>query len=106
MTGIEIALITGAAGGIANVVASTLAHNSGNMLKIFSGSFKEIKDKVLPAARKYAENYHERHGQIKVLKFMRKSVSLESIYTKVQLLDEDGRSKSDRVLRLLIRSNI
>lgn len=45
-----------------------------------------IKQKIFEASRQYIQNYQNRHGSLKVLG-MSRPVSLESIYTKVQLLD-------------------
>ena len=45
------------------------------------------KQLLFQAFRKYVENYEQRHGILKVLG-MREPVSLESIYTQVQLLSD------------------
>lgn len=52
---------------------------------------KELQQKLFNASSKYIQNYAERHGSLKVLG-MREPVSLESVYTTVQVLDRENRS--------------
>ena len=48
-----------------------------------------IKQAVFRASRQYIQNYRERHGSLKVLG-MTKPVSLESVYTTVQMLEAEA----------------
>jgi type VI protein secretion system component VasK len=52
---------------------------------------KAAQQAYFDASKKYIQNYAERHGSLKVLG-MREPVSLESVYTTVQVLDSEDRS--------------
>ena len=61
--------------------------------KIVWGNYKRLesplKETLVKASRRYLQYYRERYGILKVLG-MRKPVSLESIYTKVQFLEAEA----------------
>lgn len=59
---------------------------TGKASKKFDETAKQL---IFDISRKYEKNYTERHGIIKVLG-MRDSVLLESIYTRVQFLNQDS----------------
>jgi len=87
MTGSE-ALIAQAISGIAVPVFQTLWGKGGKVLGLFGKTLDEkAKQAIFKASRQYAQNYTERHGILKVLG-MREPVSLESVYTTVQFLDD------------------
>ncbi|MFP4102531.1 NACHT domain-containing protein [Coleofasciculus sp.] len=87
MTGSE-ALIAQAISGIAVPVFQTLWGQGGKVLGLFGKTLDEkAKQAIFKASRQYAQNYTERHGILKVLG-MREPVSLESVYTTVQFLDD------------------
>lgn len=90
MTGIEPWAISVVSGVAAPLIQSLLTGGSniiskaGNILQE-----QEIKREVDKAARQYEKNYQERHGILKVLG-MREPVTLESVYTAVQFLNDDA----------------
>ncbi|MEQ8757879.1 MAG: hypothetical protein RID09_30785 [Coleofasciculus sp. G1-WW12-02] len=87
MTGSEV-LIAQAISGIAVPVFQTLWGQGGKVLGLFGKTLDEkAKQAIFKASRQYAQNYTERHGILKVLG-MREPVSLESVYTTVQFLDD------------------
>ncbi|MEQ8998276.1 MAG: NACHT domain-containing protein [Coleofasciculus sp. B1-GNL1-01] len=87
MTGSE-ALIAQAISGIAVPVFQTLWGQGGKVLGLFGKTLDEkAKRAIFKASRQYAQNYTERHGILKVLG-MREPVSLESVYTTVQFLND------------------
>jgi hypothetical protein len=79
-------LILEAAKGLVGIVVKT-GWDSGSKLFTWLGKNADEKTKqlIFDASKQYARNYIKRHGELKVLG-MRESVSLESIYTSVQLL--------------------
>ncbi|MEQ9234527.1 NACHT domain-containing protein [Coleofasciculus sp. E2-BRE-01] len=87
MTGSEV-LIAQAISGIAVPVFQTLWGQGGKVLGLFGKTLDEkAKQAIFKASRQYAQNYTERHGILKVLG-MREPVSLETVYTTVQFLDD------------------
>ena len=87
MTGSE-ALIGQAISGIALPIFQTLWGKGGKGLKWLGKTLDEkAKQAIFKASGKYEQNYTERHGILKVLG-MREPVSLESVYTTVQFLDD------------------
>jgi len=87
MTGAE-PFIAQAISGIAVPVFQTLWGQGGKVLGLFGKTLdKKAKQAIFNASRQYAQNYTERHGILKVLG-MREPVSLESVYTTVQFLDD------------------
>jgi predicted NACHT family NTPase len=87
MTGTEL-LIAQAISGVAVPVFQTLWGSGGKVLGMFGKKLDEkAKQAIFAASRQYAQNYTERHAILKVLG-MREPVSLESVYTAVQFLDD------------------
>lgn len=61
-----------------------------NLVDFFGKSLSEqTRQLISNVSKRYGENYAKRHGIIEVLG-MRESVSLDSVYTNVRLLDESG----------------
>uniref|UniRef100_A0ACD5GUS1 NACHT domain-containing protein n=1 Tax=Desertifilum tharense IPPAS B-1220 TaxID=1781255 RepID=A0ACD5GUS1_9CYAN len=88
MTGLEPVIYTAATQALTRLVVETLGKKSGGkFLGIFSNLSDAAKLAIDNASKKYIQNYTERHGVLKVLG-MKEAVDLESIYTSVQLLDE------------------
>ncbi|MDJ0681429.1 MAG: NACHT domain-containing protein, partial [Xenococcaceae cyanobacterium MO_167.B52] len=93
MTGIEEivigAVIKGGAGSVAKVTTETLLDGGGWLAKTFGNSLKEgTKQAIYDASRQYVRNYGKRHCILKIgCVGMGEPVSLESIYTNVQLLE-------------------
>jgi predicted NACHT family NTPase len=88
MTGFE-PLIAQAVSGVAVPVFQSIWAGGGKILDRFGKVLdaKKAKQAIDAASRQYAQNYTERHGILKVLG-MREPVSLESVYTAVQFLDD------------------
>src|SRR5919199_439121 len=88
MTGFE-PLIAQAVSGVAVPVFQSIWAGGGKVLDRFGKALDEKKAKqaIDAASKQYAQNYTERHGILKVLG-MREPVSLESVYTAVQFLDD------------------
>ena len=88
MTGFE-PLIAQAVSGVAVPVFQSIWAGGGKILDRFGKALdrKKAEQAINTASRQYAQNYTERHGILKVLG-MRESVSLESVYTAVQFLDD------------------
>jgi predicted NACHT family NTPase len=88
MTGFE-PLIAQAISGVAVPVFQSIWAGGGKILDRFGKALdgKKAKQAIDAASRQYAQNYTERHGILKVLG-MREPVSLESVYTAVQFLDD------------------
>ncbi|NET35401.1 MAG: NACHT domain-containing protein [Cyanothece sp. SIO1E1] len=88
MTGIDI-LIESVVSEIAlPVFQSFIGDNGKNFLNLFSKDLnRDIRNSIFVASRNYERNYIRRHGQLKVLG-MQEAVSLESIYTDIQFLDQ------------------
>jgi NACHT domain len=80
------AAITGLATSIGKVVGESwlnkLGLGGGKLLNGMGNLTQQGKDLLVPVAKKYIENYADRHGQLKVLG-MGKPINLESIYTQV-----------------------
>jgi hypothetical protein len=87
MTGFE-PLIAQAVSGVAVPVFQSIWAGGGKILDRFGKALdgKKVKQAIDAASRQYAQNYTERHAILKVLG-MREPVSLESVYTAVQFLD-------------------
>jgi hypothetical protein len=87
MTGFE-PLIAQAVSGVAVPVFQSIWTGGGKILDRFGKALdgKKVKQAIDAASRQYAQNYTERHAILKVLG-MREPVSLESVYTAVQFLD-------------------
>jgi len=89
MTGFE-PLIAAATAGLASLITETIKSSGGKTLGIFDYDLgQNIKETIFQASGAYIKKYTERHGIVKVLG-MREPVTLESIYTTVQLLDDEG----------------
>ncbi len=89
MTGFE-PLIAAATAGLASLITETIKSSGGKVLGIFDYDLgQNIKETIFQASGAYIKKYTERHGIVKVLG-MREPVTLESIYTTVQLLDDKG----------------
>jgi hypothetical protein len=88
MTGFE-PLIAQAVSGVAVPVFQSIWAGGGKILDRFGKALdrKKAEQAINTASRQYAQNYTERHGILKVLG-MREPVSLESVYTAVQFLDD------------------
>jgi hypothetical protein len=88
MTGFE-PLIAQAVSGVAVPVFQSIWAGGGKILDRFGKALdgKKVKQAIDAASRQYAQNYTERHAILKVLG-MREPVSLESVYTAVQFLDD------------------
>ncbi|MGL5939839.1 MAG: NACHT domain-containing protein [Waterburya sp.] len=107
MTGLEITLIELAKASIGGVVVKTCWDEGKSFIPWFSKGLNEnTKELIYQASRQYAKNYWKRHGILKVLG-MREPVSLESIYTAVQLLSERDieRFKTDEALEEAFRNS-
>jgi NACHT domain len=80
------AMITGLATSFGKVAGEStlkqLDSNGGKLLDSAGKLTQQARQLLVPIARKYIENYTDRHGQLRVLG-MGKPVSLESIYTQV-----------------------
>ncbi|MGL6342027.1 MAG: NACHT domain-containing protein [Waterburya sp.] len=88
MTGIEIGLIELAKASIGGVVVKTCWDEGKTVIPwVGKGLSEKTQELIYQASGQYAKNYCDRHGILKVLG-MREPVSLESIYTAVQLLSE------------------
>jgi len=89
MTGFE-PLLAAAVSGVAVPVFQSLWGSGGKFLGVFGKTLDEnTKQLIFDASNKYAQNYAERHGILKVLG-MREPVKLESVYTAVQFLNDDA----------------
>jgi hypothetical protein len=88
MTGFE-PLIAQAVSGVAVPVFQSIWAGGGKILDRFGKALdgKKVKQAIDAASKQYAQNYTERHAILKVLG-MREPVSLESVYTAVQFLDD------------------
>jgi len=88
---IEVA-VKGLATGMAKVAGEAgikLLGDTNNKLLDGAGNLtKAAQDLLFRVSRKYVDNYAERHGILKVLG-MQKPVSLDSVYTAVQLLNPE-----------------
>ncbi|MDJ0737013.1 MAG: NACHT domain-containing protein [Nostocaceae cyanobacterium] len=89
MTGIE-PFAERAVSGLAVPIFKMLWESGGRVLGIFGKTLNEkTLDIIFNASKQYVKNYAERHGILKVLG-MKEPVNLDSIYTTVQFLDDDG----------------
>jgi len=88
MTGFE-PLIAQAVSGVAVPVFQSIWAGGGKILDRFGKALdrKKAEQAIDAASRQYAQNYTQRHAILKVLG-MREPVSLESVYTAVQFLDD------------------
>lgn len=81
-------LIGPAAEGLASLITDTTKTGSSSALgKGIQALSSKSKQAIFQASRKYIENYHKRHCQLKVLG-MREPVDLSAVYTGVKLLDK------------------
>ena len=93
MTGIEEiligAVIKGGAGSVAKVATESLLDGGGWLAKTFGNSLREgTKQAIYNASNQYVRNYAKRHCILKIRCVgMGEPVSLDSIYTNVQLLE-------------------
>jgi predicted NACHT family NTPase len=91
MTGSEpliAAAIASAVSGVAVPVFQSLWGGGGKLARLLGKTLDEkAKRAIFAASKQYEQNYVERHGILKVLG-MREPVSLESVYTAVQFLDD------------------
>ena len=79
MTGLE-PLIAAAASSVVKVATETFMEKSGWLARTLgTGVNERIKSLISAASEKYAVNYIQRHGILKVLG-MKEPVSLESVY--------------------------
>lgn len=87
MTGFE-SLVAAATAGLTSLVTDIVKRQGSNALTQFLNQDigRAARQAYFDASKKYIENYAERHGSLKVLG-MREPVSLESVYTTVQILD-------------------
>lgn len=92
MTGFE-PLIAAATAGLTTLVTDIIKGQGSNALtRLFSQDIgKGMQQAYFDASKKYIQTYAERHGSLKVLG-MREPVSLESVYTTVQVLDYEDRT--------------
>lgn len=89
MTGFE-ALLASAVSGVAVPIFQSLWGSGGDLVEKLGKNFDQAaKTKIFKFSNKYAQNYAERHGILKVLG-MREPVKLESVYTAVQFLNDDA----------------
>jgi predicted NACHT family NTPase len=88
MTGIETAFITTVAGQLTKFGWDVISKNEFLNQEIHVG--KLTQDALYHLYQQYAKNYHERHGQVSVLR-MSKAMDLESIYVNVQCLNDFAR---------------
>ncbi|MEA5470879.1 NACHT domain-containing protein [Spirulina sp. 06S082] len=88
LTGSAIAAI--AKETLAPIVTETLQEGGKNLIDFVGQDLNEkTRQLIFNVSERYGQNYAERHGILKVLG-MRESVSLDSVYTNVRLLDEYG----------------
>ncbi len=89
MTGFE-PLIAAATAGLTGLVTEIIKGQGGNALtQLLSRDIgNDVQQTIFNASQAYITNYTKRHGILKVLG-MREPVSLDSIYTNVQFLDEE-----------------
>jgi hypothetical protein len=89
MTGFE-PLLAAAVSGVAVPIFQSLWGSGGDLVEKLGKNFDQAaKTKIFKFSNKYAQNYAERHGILKVLG-MREPVKLESVYTAVQFLNDDA----------------
>lgn len=84
-------MIETVAGAIAGPIFEQLWKIGGDTVQELKGQYRRIDavNQLLSACAQYENNYRERHGRVKVMpSLMKSSVSLESIYVTVNLLDE------------------
>ncbi|MEM8720178.1 MAG: NACHT domain-containing protein [Cyanobacteria bacterium P01_G01_bin.39] len=94
---IDPAIIEAAAKGLATAIGKVagetgikLLGSTGEQLVDSTGKLTQAAQDVLfRISKKYVENYTERHGILKVLG-MQKPISLDSVYTTVQLLNPEA----------------
>ncbi|MBW4522923.1 MAG: NACHT domain-containing protein [Scytolyngbya sp. HA4215-MV1] len=99
MTGFE-PLINAAAIGLGNLITETVKNSGGKVLGLFEMDLGQLaKQAIFDASKEYVRRYAERHCTIRVLG-MSKPVLLESIYTKVQILDEKESSEFESISEL------
>ncbi|MCY7277547.1 MAG: NACHT domain-containing protein, partial [Phormidesmis sp. CAN_BIN44] len=92
MTGFEPLAAAATAGLTALVTDIIKGQGSGVLTRLLNQDIgKGMQQAYFDASKKYIQNYAERHGSLKVLG-MREPVSLESVYTTVQVLDCEDRS--------------
>jgi energy-coupling factor transporter ATP-binding protein EcfA2 len=85
-----IDLITLAAPEVTKVVIKTVWEGGGKLSRWVGGGLNEATEQLIyDASKQYVRNYEERHGILKVLG-MREPVNLETIYTTVQFLGQEG----------------
>jgi len=87
MTGWEAGLINAAAISLANIITDIRKEGVKRLGKFAENINDNLKQVIFNASRQYVETYGKRHGIIRVLG-MRDPVSLEEVYTNVQLLEE------------------
>lgn len=92
MTGFEPLIAAGTAG-LTSLVTDIVKGQGSSVLNRFLSQDigKVAKQVYFKASKRYIQNYTERHGSLKVLG-MREPVSLDAVYTAVQVLDCDDRS--------------
>lgn len=89
MTGFEPLIAAGAAGLTGLVTEIIKGEGSNALTQLLSRDIgKDFQQTIFNASQEYIKNYTKRHGILKVLG-MREPVSLDSIYTNVQFLDEE-----------------
>ena len=83
------ALIKGAASSVAKVITETLLDGGGWLARTLGNSLnKRTQQAIFDASNQYVRNYAKRHGILKIRCVgMGEPVSLDSIYTNVQLLE-------------------
>jgi hypothetical protein len=89
MAGIETTVVTAIAGQLTKFGWDVISKNEFLNQEIYIG--KSFQDILYHLYDQYAKNYHERHGQVSVLR-MSKAMDLESIYVNVQCLDDFARN--------------
>lgn len=92
MTGFEPLAAAATAGLTALVTDIIKGQGSNTLTRLLNQDVgKAAHQAYFDASKKYIQNYTERHGSLKVLG-MREPVSLDSVYTTVQMLDRENRS--------------
>ncbi|BAT53248.1 signal transduction protein [Nostoc sp. NIES-3756] len=100
MTGLEPWAISVVSGVATPLIQSLLTGGSQIISKAGKSlQEREIKSEVDAAAREYEDKYQKRHGILKVLG-MRQPVTLESVYTAVQFLNDDAIQSFESIEKL------
>lgn len=89
-TGLDV-VATAATGALAKQAVEILSQGGKGFFGWVGGGkvSQSTQQAIYTASKQYVQNYTSRHGLLKVLG-MREPISLESIYTTVQLLDSEG----------------